>query len=177
MKKYDNSNASSMCVPSRVDAAVPCVVRPDPQERRSEGSMEAGAQQRRRGRGRRGDDSGHRTTRARGVSGGNPGSIAGRPISPFPGWGNYFRTGNADREFNKMNYFVVKSLRRWQYRRGGQRPTKRAPFTGDQLYGMGLHKLMGTVKYPAQATPIRSSLSRVRYVASRVMWRPMSNAH
>jgi len=78
------------------------------------------------------------------------------------GWGNYFRTGTADREFHKMDYFVVKSLRRWQYRRGGQRPTKRAPFTGDQLYGMGLHKLMGTVKYPAQATPVRSSLSRVR---------------
>ena len=69
------------------------------------------------------------------------------------GWGNYFRTGNADREFNKMDYFVVKSLRRWQYRRGGQRATKRPPLTGDQLYGMGLHKLMGTVKYPAQATP------------------------
>ena len=77
------------------------------------------------------------------------------------GWGNYFRTGNADREFNKMDYFVVKSLRRWQYRRGGQRTTKRQPFTGDQLYGMGLHRLMGTVKYPAQATPRRSSLSRV----------------
>ena len=43
----------------------------------------------------------------------------------------------------------------------GNGPTKRAPFTGDQLYGMGLHKLMGTVKYPAQATPRRSSLSRV----------------
>jgi len=78
------------------------------------------------------------------------------------GWGNYFRTGNADREFNKMDSFVVKSLRRWQFRRGGQRPTKRAPFTGDQLYGMGLHKLMGTVQYPAQATPRRSSLSGVR---------------
>ena len=77
------------------------------------------------------------------------------------GWGNYFRTGNADREFNKMDSFVVKRLRGWQYRRGGQRPTKRAPFTGDQLYGMGLHRLMGTVKYPAQATPRRSSLSRV----------------
>jgi group II intron reverse transcriptase/maturase len=77
------------------------------------------------------------------------------------GWGNYFRSGNADREFNKMDGFVVKRLRRWQYRRGGQRSTKRAPFTGDQLYGMGLHRLMGTVKYPAQATPRRSSLSRV----------------
>lgn len=77
------------------------------------------------------------------------------------GWGNYFRTGNADRAFNKMDGFVGKSLRRWQYRRGGQRPTKRAPFTGDQIYGMGLHKLMGTVKYSAQATPRRSSVSRV----------------
>jgi RNA-directed DNA polymerase len=77
------------------------------------------------------------------------------------GWGNYFRTGNADGQFNKMDRFVVKSLRRWQHRRGGQRPTKRPPFTGDQLYGMGLHRLMGTVHYPAQATPRRSSLSRV----------------
>jgi hypothetical protein len=32
---------------------------------------------------------------------------------------------------------------------------------GDQLYGMELHKLMGTVKYPAQATLTRSSFSRV----------------
>jgi len=77
------------------------------------------------------------------------------------GWGNYFRTGNADREFNKMDGFVVKSLLRWQYRRGGQRPAKREPFTGELLHGMGLHKLMGTVKYPAQATPRRSSVSRV----------------
>jgi len=68
---------------------------------------------------------------------------------------------NADREFNKMDYFVVKSLRNWQFRRGGQRPTRRKPFTGRELYGMGLHELMGTVKYPAQATPRRSSLSRV----------------
>jgi len=35
------------------------------------------------------------------------------------GWGNYFRTGNADREFNKLDYFVVKSLRHRQYRRAG----------------------------------------------------------
>jgi hypothetical protein len=34
------------------------------------------------------------------------------------GWGNYFRTGNADREFNKLDYFVVKSFAHWQYRRG-----------------------------------------------------------
>ena len=77
------------------------------------------------------------------------------------GWGNYFRTGNADREFNKMDNFVVKRLRHWQWRRGGQRATKRPLFTSQQLWGMGLHRLQGTVKYFAQATPRRSSLSRV----------------
>jgi len=73
------------------------------------------------------------------------------------GWGTYFRTGNADREFNQMDFFVLRRLRRWQIRRGGQRLTKRAPFQSDQLYGMGLHRLRGTVKYPAQATCRRSS--------------------
>ena len=77
------------------------------------------------------------------------------------GWGNYFRTGNAEREFNSMDHFVVQRLRRWQYRRGGQRPTRRPFFTPEQLYAMGLHRLMGTVGYPTQATPRRSSVSRV----------------
>ena len=77
------------------------------------------------------------------------------------GWGNYFRTGNADREFNQMDSYVMLSLRRWQRRRGGQRPTKRPSFTGSQLYRMGLHRLRGTVCYPTQATPRRSSVSRV----------------
>lgn len=77
------------------------------------------------------------------------------------GWGNYFRTGNADREFNRMDSFVWECLRRWQFRRGGQRPAKRRPFSNDQLSAMGLFRLLGTVKYPAQATPRKSSLSRV----------------
>ena len=77
------------------------------------------------------------------------------------GWGNYFRTGNADREFHNMDSFVVTSLRRWQFRRSGQRITKRAPLSGDQLHGMGLPQLRGTVHYPAQATLRRSSVSRV----------------
>jgi group II intron reverse transcriptase/maturase len=77
------------------------------------------------------------------------------------GWGNYFRTGNADREFNKMDRYVYCSLRRWHFRRSGQRRTKRPFFPGDQLYGMGLHRFQGTVKYPSHATPRKSSLSRV----------------
>ncbi len=79
------------------------------------------------------------------------------------GWGNYFRTGNADREFNKMDRYVWTRLLRWQKRRGGQR--SRIHFGQDSpdcLYGMGLHRLQGKTVYPAQAKPVRPSLSRVR---------------
>ena len=78
------------------------------------------------------------------------------------GWGNYFRTGNADREFNRLDTFVFRRLHRWQIRRGGQRATKRKAWTCEQFYGMGLHRLQGTVRYPVHATPRRSSLSCVR---------------
>ena len=78
------------------------------------------------------------------------------------GWGNYFRTGNADREFNKLDSFVFRRMRRWQYRRGGQRATGQKAWTRNQFYGMGLYKLQGTVRYPSQATSPRSSLSCVR---------------
>src|SRR3954453_6909438 len=78
------------------------------------------------------------------------------------GWGNYFRTGNADREFTKLDGYVYRRLRRWQIRRGGQRATRQKAWTGDQLEGLGLYRLRGKVKYPTQATSRRSSLSRVR---------------
>jgi len=52
--------------------------------------------------------------------------------------------------------------RRWQFRRGGQRATHQKAWTGDQLYGMDLHRLQGAVCYPTQATSIRSSLSCAR---------------
>ena len=77
------------------------------------------------------------------------------------GWGNYFRTGNPTREFKSMDAYVIGKLRRWQHRRGGQRTSNRPGFTWDQLEGMGLHRLLGTVRYPAHAAPRRSSLSRV----------------
>src|SRR5579863_944799 len=77
------------------------------------------------------------------------------------GWGNYFRTGNADREFNRLDSYVYRSLMRWHFRRGGQRKTKRKFLSSDQLYEMGLHKLQGTVRYPSQATSRRSSVSCV----------------
>ncbi|MEK6583007.1 MAG: group II intron reverse transcriptase/maturase, partial [Nitrospirota bacterium] len=80
------------------------------------------------------------------------------------GWGNYFRTGNAEREFNHIDGYVYRRLTRWMYRRGGQRARYRADaWPGERLQEeMGLYRLRGTVRYPAQATPRRPSESRVR---------------
>ena len=69
------------------------------------------------------------------------------------GWGNYFRTGNADREFNQMDGFVYRRLTRWLYRRGGQRPGRKIKWTSQGFWDLGLFKLRGTVRYPQPATP------------------------
>ena len=78
------------------------------------------------------------------------------------GWGNYFRTGTCTREFHRMDDFVYRRLLCWLYRRGGQRPTRSIQWKPDHFYGMGLYQLRGTVRYAAQAAPIRSSVSCVR---------------
>ncbi len=79
------------------------------------------------------------------------------------GWGNYFRTGTADREFNQIDWYVHERITRWLWRRGGQRARcRRDEWPFERLFGMGLHRLRTTVRYPAQATPRRPSVSRVR---------------
>jgi group II intron reverse transcriptase/maturase len=81
------------------------------------------------------------------------------------GWGQYFRTGNADRWFNQLDDYVHERVTAWLWRRGGQRRRFRGrhwPF--ERLYAMGLHQLRTTVKYPAQAAPMRPSVSRVREI-------------
>jgi group II intron reverse transcriptase/maturase len=73
------------------------------------------------------------------------------------GWGNYFRTGNADRKFNQLDDYVHERLTRWLYRRGGQRARywpSRWPHA--RFFEMGLHQLRTTVRYPAQATPVKA---------------------
>jgi RNA-directed DNA polymerase len=81
------------------------------------------------------------------------------------GWGIYFRTGNADRQFNALDDYVYERLTRWQWRRGGQRSRfRREQWPCDRYYGLGLYRLRGTVSYPAQAAPTRSSVSRVREI-------------
>jgi len=78
------------------------------------------------------------------------------------GWGNYFRTGNAERKFNQLDSYVYFRLIHWMGRRGGQRRQRMEKWTQERFLDMGLYQLRGTVKYPAQATPVRSSLSRVQ---------------
>lgn len=79
------------------------------------------------------------------------------------GWGNYFRSGNAERQFGSIDAYVYERLRRWHWRRGGQRTRHRAAaWPAARYHGLGLYRLRGTVCYPANATPSRPSLSRVR---------------
>jgi group II intron reverse transcriptase/maturase len=78
------------------------------------------------------------------------------------GWGNYFRTGTCGRQFHRMDEFVYRRLLRWLHRRGGQRQGRNILWKPDHFHGMGLYQLRGTVRYAAQAAPVRSSLSRVR---------------
>lgn len=82
------------------------------------------------------------------------------------GWGNYFRTGNAEREFNHIDGYVYGRLVRWMRRHGGQRTRYRwDAWPRERLHEeMGLYRLRGTVRYPAQATPRRPSESRVRKI-------------
>lgn len=85
-------------------------------------------------------------------------------LSPvLRGWGNYFKTGNADAQFNQIDHYVHERIMRWLWRRGGQRPRhRRYKWPYERLFEMGLHQLRTTVRYPAQATPRRPSVSRVR---------------
>jgi len=78
------------------------------------------------------------------------------------GWGKYFATGNADEKFNHIDSYVHQRVKRWLWRRGGQRRRSRAwCWPSDRLHAMGLYRLQGTVRYPSQASLRRPSVSRV----------------
>ncbi len=87
-----------------------------------------------------------------------------RSLNPvLRGWGNYFRTGTASREFHHIDEYVYERLQRWLWRRGGQRTRFRAErWPRERFYEMGLQQLRRTVCYPSQATTRRPSVSRVR---------------
>lgn len=110
----------------------------------------------------------HEITDVRGRQSQDVRELLERLNSVLRGWGNYFRTGNADREFCKVDEYVYDRVLRWQWRRGGQRTRFRFDrWPRERLHEMGLHRLRGTVRYP-QAAALRmpcqksSSVSCVR---------------
>lgn len=78
-----------------------------------------------------------------------------RTLNPvLRGWGNYFRTGNASGKFQQIDSYVWRRLLRLLRRRGGQRPAhlvvKAWPHTR-LVSEHGLHRLLGTIRYPGGA--------------------------
>jgi RNA-directed DNA polymerase len=69
------------------------------------------------------------------------------------GWANYFRTGNAARRFIQLDTYVWRRLRRLRLARKGRhlKPGEAARWTRESLYDLGLHRLIGTVRYPETA--------------------------
>lgn len=70
------------------------------------------------------------------------------------GWGNYFRTGNADVKFNQIDTYVWRRLFRFMVRRKGRhlRPGEVRAWTRNFFVEHhGLHRLLGTVRYPEAA--------------------------
>ncbi len=69
------------------------------------------------------------------------------------GWGNYFRTGNASLKFQHVDRFVNVRLVRLIYRHWThwRRPFHSRWWTPAHFVKLGLHRLVGTIRYPVQA--------------------------
>ncbi len=69
------------------------------------------------------------------------------------GWGNYFRTGNAADKFRQIDRYVAWRLKRLLVKRKGRnlRAGEAAAWTDDWFVGLGLHRLLGTIRYPGAA--------------------------
>ncbi len=70
------------------------------------------------------------------------------------GWGNYFRTGNAAKKFNQIDYYVVGRLRALMVKRYGRnlRPGQVLDWTREWFEAHGLYRLRGTIRYPGYAS-------------------------
>ncbi len=69
------------------------------------------------------------------------------------GWGNYFRTGNAAKKFRQMDRYVAWRLQRLLIKRRGRnlRAGQAGRWTEAWFHDQGLHKLLGTIRYPKAA--------------------------
>jgi RNA-directed DNA polymerase len=69
------------------------------------------------------------------------------------GWGNYFRTGNAATKFIQLDRYVAWRLKRLLVKRYGRnlRAGQAERWTRHWFKELGLHQLMGTIRYPGTA--------------------------
>ncbi len=69
------------------------------------------------------------------------------------GWGNYFRTGNATLKFHQIDHYVRQRLGLFLARRRGfqDRHGAISRWSFDWFWGLGLHRLFGTIRYPGVA--------------------------
>ena len=69
------------------------------------------------------------------------------------GWGNYFRTGNAADKFVSLDRHVAWRLKRLLIKKRGRnlRAGQAGRWTRTWFHDQGLHKLMGTIRYPKAA--------------------------
>lgn len=83
------------------------------------------------------------------------------------GRGAYFATGNATAKFTQVDSYAWSRLRALVRKRKGRnlRAGEMGRWTRHAFYRLGLHKLLGTIRYPGQARlprPERPPVSRVR---------------
>jgi len=94
------------------------------------------------------------------------------------GWGNYFRTGNAARKFNQVDKYVYRRLRNFMVQRRGRnlRAGQAKEWTSRWFWDKGLHRMLGTIRYPKQCTlPVKTPVKpyagnpHVRFERRRVV--------
>ena len=80
-----------------------------------------------------------------------------RDLNPvLRGWGNYFRTGNASIKFQQVDRYVRQRLLKLLAARRGRRSTSRRglwrqEWPHSRFVELGLHRLLGTIRYPGSA--------------------------
>jgi len=69
------------------------------------------------------------------------------------GWGQYFRSGNASDQFNMVDSYVVRRLKKLRQKRKGRnlQAGESQKWTRAYFEALGLYRLRGTIRYPKKA--------------------------
>jgi hypothetical protein len=77
-------------------------------------------------------------------------AVIARLTPVLRGWGNYFCTGNANARFNSLDTYLHGRLRSLMCKRYGRklRAGQAKAWTQNWFWNHGLHRFLGTVRYP-----------------------------